>query len=151
MNFVKSLSVGADGRNECPGGGSLDMGKVIQRIRVTNLLDPTRSKEIESVVDTGATMLVLPADVIAELGLRKVRDVSVRYANNVKQSKAIYGVVTLEMLGRSGNFDVLEEEPGAKALVGQIVLEELDFVVDCKSRGVMPNPESPDVPLLEIL
>lgn len=127
------------------------MGKVVQRIKVTNVFDTTRSKELDAVIDTGATMLVLPRDVIEELGLRKVREVNVRYANNSRQTKGIFGIVSLELHGRTGNFDVLAEDRGTQALVGQIVLEELDFVVDCKGRGLIPNPESPDVPLLEIL
>ncbi len=127
------------------------MGKAIERIRVTNVFDTSRSKELDAVVDTGAMMLVLPSDVIDELKLRKVRDVSVRYANNTRQSKTIYGIVALDLHGRSGNFDVIEEVAGAQPLVRQIVLEELDLVVECKGRGLIPNPESPDMPLLEIL
>ena len=99
------------------------MGKVIETITVTNLYDPTRSKELEAVIDTGATMLVLPAEVIEELGLRKFREVEVRYANNLRQRKALFGVVSLDLHGRSGHFDVLEEERGSPALVGQTVLE----------------------------
>jgi clan AA aspartic protease len=127
------------------------MGKVIEKITLTNVYDPTKSRELEAVVDTGATMLVLPADVIEELGLRKFREVRVRYANNSKRLRAVYGIVTLDLHGRSGHFDVLEEERGSQPLVGQMVLEELDLVVDAKARRLVPNPESPDVPLLEIL
>ena len=127
------------------------MGKVVARIKLTSFDDPGKTKEIDAIVDTGATMLVLPAEIIAELGLRKIREVKVRYANNTQQTKGIYGVATLEVQGRSGNFDVVEEEPGTRALVGQIVLEELDLVVDLKGKRLIPNPDSPDIPLLEIL
>ncbi len=37
---------------------------------------------MEAVIDTGATMVVLPEDIVEELGLRKMREVKVRYANN---------------------------------------------------------------------
>ena len=127
------------------------MGKVVARIKLTSFDDPGKTKEIDAIVDTGATMLVLPAEIIAELGLRKIREVKVRYANNTQQTKGIYGVATLEVQGRSGNFDAVEEEPGTRALVGQIVLEELDLVVDLKGKRLIPNPDSPDIPLLEIL
>lgn len=36
------------------------MGKVIERVKITNLLDPTKSIEIDAVIDTAATMVVLP-------------------------------------------------------------------------------------------
>ncbi len=127
------------------------MGKVIARVKLTNVFDPARSVEVDAVVDTGATMLVLPTETIESLGLRKFRDVRVRYANNTKESKSIYGVVTLEIDGRGGHFDVLEESPGSTPLIGQIVLEALDLIVDSKARRLTVNPESPDVPLLEIL
>ena len=127
------------------------MGKVVEKIKLTNVFDDGRTMEIDAVVDTGATMLVLPAQVIEELALRKFREVVVRYANNTKQTKSLYGVVTAELLGRSGHFDVLEEERGTQPLIGQIVLEELDLVVDPKGKRLTPNPDSPDIPLVEIL
>jgi hypothetical protein len=36
------------------------IGKVIERVKLLNLLDPRKSVEVEAVTDTGATMLVLP-------------------------------------------------------------------------------------------
>jgi len=127
------------------------MGKVIEKIRLTSLFDPSRSAEVDAVIDTGATMLVLPADLVERLGLRKIRDVRVRYANGGSEPKGVYGVVTLELKGRTGNFDVLAETEGTQPLVGQIVLEELDLVVDPRSRSLTPNPDSPDMPMVEIL
>ena len=127
------------------------MGKILEKTRVTNLLDPSKSIEIEAVVDTGATMLVLPSDIVERLGLRKVEEVKVRYANNSVQTKQIFGVVTLELQGRAGNFDVLAEAEGAQPLIGQIVLERLDLVIEPSTRKVMPNPRSPEMPMLEIL
>lgn len=127
------------------------MGKVIEKVKVTSLFDPSRSIEVEAVVDTGATMLVLPQDVIGELDLRKMREAGVRYANNKAETKSIYGVVTVEMCGRAGEFDVLEEPEGAQPLVGQIILEQLDLIVDPSTRKVIPNPRSPEMPMVEIL
>jgi clan AA aspartic protease len=127
------------------------MGRVVEKIRITNLLDPTKSTEIEALIDTGAMMLVLPQNIVDELGLRKMREVKVRYANNSREIKAIYGVATVEIEGRAGEFDVLAEPEGSQALVGQIILEQLDLIVDPVARKVLPNPRSPDMPLVEIL
>jgi len=74
-------------------------------------------------------MLVLPQNVIDKLNLRKMREVKVRYANNKTEIKPIYGVVTVEMCGRAGEFDVLAEPEGAQPLVGQIILEQLDLML----------------------
>jgi clan AA aspartic protease len=127
------------------------MGKVIERVKFTSLFDPNKSIEVEAVIDTGATMVVLPQNLVDELGLKKVHEVKVRYANNATEVKSIYGVVTIEIKGRTGNFDVLAEAEGSQPLVGQVVLEVLDLVVDPKTRTLIPNPRSPDMPMIEIL
>ena len=127
------------------------MGKVIEKVKFTSLLDQTKSIEIEAVIDTGATMVVLPQNVVEKLGLKKIREAKVRYANNKTELKSIYGVVTIEIKGRTGNFDVLAEAEGSQPLIGQVVLEILDLVVDPRTRTLAPNPMSPEMPMVEIL
>ena len=39
---------------------------------------------------------------------------------------------------------------GTDALVGQVVMEQLDLVADCATRTLGPRPESPDRPLLRL-
>ncbi len=127
------------------------MGKVIEKIKITNLFEQTKSIEVEAVIDTGATMLVLPKNIVEELNLKKMREVNVRYANNKTEVKAVYGVVTVEIKGRAGEFNILAEPEGSQPLVGQIILEQLDLVVDPSTRKVIPNPRSPEIPMVEIL
>ena len=120
---------------------------------IEGLIEPdrVRSVEIEALVDTGATMLVLPADVVRELGLRHKGTRPVRYANGKIAPVPWVSGVKLEVLGRDAVFDALVEAEGTTALMGQIPLEALDLIVDPKSRDVRVNPASPDAPLLEIL
>jgi len=127
------------------------MGKIIERVKLTSLFNPKKSVEVEAVVDTGATMVVLPKDIVEALELRKVREVKVRYANNKVETKPIYGVVTIELKGRSANLDVLVEEKGSQPLIGQVLLELLDLVIEPKTRKLIPNPASPEMPMMEIL
>jgi len=127
------------------------MGKVIEYIKVINIFEPEKEIEIEAIIDTGATMLVLPQNVVDKLNLRKMREVKVRYANNKTEIKSIYGIVTVEVCGRAGEFNVLAEPEGAQPLVGQIILEQLDLIVDPSTRKVMPNPRSPEMPMVEVL
>jgi clan AA aspartic protease len=126
------------------------MGKVIERVRLTNVFEPDKSMEIDALIDTGATMVVLPYDIVNELGLRKVRDVKVRYANNKIEMKPVYRAVIIEILGREGTFDVIGEEEGSHPLIGQVVLEVLDLVVDPRTRKLIPNPSSPETPMIDI-
>jgi len=57
----------------------------------------------------------------------------------------------LEIAGRKAVFDVLVENEGAQPLIGQIVLERLDLVIEPSTRKVIPNPRSPEMPMIEIL
>ena len=127
------------------------MGKVIEKVKVTNFKVPSKSIEIEAVIDTGATMSVLPMDLIQKLGLEKIDEVNVRYADISVKRKEVYGWVILEIAGRKAVFDVLVENEGAQPLIGQIVLERLDLVIEPSTRKVIPNPRSPEMPMIEIL
>ena len=127
------------------------MGKVVEKVKLTSLFEQEKSLEVEAVIDTGATMVVLPRDIVEELGLRKMREVKVRYANNKVETKPIYGVVNIELKGRSANLDVLVEEKGSQPLMGQVLLELLDLIVEPKTRKLIPNPASPKMPMMEIL
>ncbi|MDZ7289928.1 MAG: hypothetical protein ONB44_10085 [candidate division KSB1 bacterium] len=127
------------------------MGKVIEKVKLTNIFDPSKSVEIDAVIDSGATMLALPQDVIDQLGLLKDREVKARYADKHREDKSIYGIVQLDVAGRSGKFEVLAENVGTPPLVGQVVLEILDLLIDAKSRKLTPNPESPEMPMVEVL
>lgn len=127
------------------------MGKIIEKVRLMSLFNPEKSVEIDAVIDTGATMMVLPQNIVDELNLKKLRETTVKYANNQRQKKTIYGGLLIEIKGRIGNFDTIAEEEGTEPLVGQIVLEELDLVIEPGARKLIPNPRSPDIPMVEIL
>jgi hypothetical protein len=47
--------------------------------------------------------------------------------------------------------DALVLPAGATPLIGQLQLEALDLIVDPKSRELRVNPESPDMPLLDLM
>jgi clan AA aspartic protease len=139
------------------------MGKVMQRIKLVNSYDEeralqgalpadqVRSLEIEALVDTGATMLVLPADVVEKLGVRILGHRNVRYADGRTSPIPWVGGVKITILGRETIVTALVEGAGTMPLIGQIPLEELDLLVDPKSRELRVNPASPDTPLLDLL
>ena len=57
----------------------------------------------------------------------------------------------ITILGRETVINALVEAAGTTPLIGQIPLEELDLLVDPKSRELLVNPASPDAPLLDLL
>lgn len=127
------------------------MGKVVEKVRITNLLKPEKSIDVEALIDTGATMASLPLNIVEDLGLEEVDKRRVKYADNRIEIKPVYGVVKIEIKGRVGNFDVIGEVKGSQPLIGQVVLETLDLLVDPTTRRVVANPRSPDIPMVEQL
>ena len=135
------------------------MGKVIVKIKLTNLFDlgmqqrnlskaKPRAVEVEALVGTGATRLYLKPSVIRALGLEKVQNVISRTSNGPAK-RAVYEPVRLDVQGRFGNFDVVNLTEDVPNLLGQIPLEYLDFVVDAKRRKLIPNPEHGNVQMTE--
>jgi clan AA aspartic protease len=110
-----------------------------------------RTVEIEALVDTGATMMMLPADVVARLGVPVKGQRKVRYADSRVEEVPWVSGIRIDVRGRNAVVSALVGAAGSTALLGQIPLEEMDFVVDPKSRELRPNPASPDAPVLDLL
>ena len=139
------------------------MGKVMTKLSLWNNTDldmvdrgliareAVRMEEIDALVDTGATMLVLPIDVCERLGLTVLDTRKVRLADGSVREIPHVGGLRLSILGRQMVCDVLAMPVGTTPLIGQIPLEALDLIVDPKAREVRVNPESPDMPLLDLL
>jgi clan AA aspartic protease len=139
------------------------MGKVMTKVKLTNGLDQSlaqrgmlpsdqvRTVEVEALVDTGATTLVLPAEICRTLGLGEIGRRRVRYADGRRREIPWVTDLFIEILGRGMGCDALVEAEGTTPLIGQIPLEGLDLVVNPKTGDLMPDPESPDAPLLDLL
>jgi predicted aspartyl protease len=94
---------------------------------------------IRGVVDSGATRLVLPQAVAKKLGLPTSGKIKVRYADRRTETRSTVEGVYVEILGRHGTFTAVVEPKRRSALVGAIVLEDLDFMVDCTHQRLVPR------------
>ncbi len=101
--------------------------------------DKVRRQTISGVVDSGATHLVLPEKVVKQLGLPLRGKVRVRYANNTTATRPTVNDVEVQLLGRDGVFAAVVEPKRRTALIGAIVLEHLDFLVDCAHQRLVPR------------
>jgi clan AA aspartic protease len=137
------------------------MGKVLTNLTVINRADQLfaeagyileeqiRSVTLEDVlVDTGATTLCLPADVIAKLGLNVSKEVDV--ATGIGKAR-IFRDVSISLCGREGSFECLELPGGKNALLGVIPLEALGLELDLKNQRLKVLPISPTETYLTIL
>jgi clan AA aspartic protease len=110
-----------------------------------------RKVELEALVDTGATMLLIPQEAVDALGLPIFDHLPVRLADNSVRQMPVAASLRIAILNRGMLCDALVGPAGSTALIGQIPLERLDLIVDPKSREVRVNPTSPDAPLLNLL
>jgi predicted aspartyl protease len=141
----------------------IEMGKVMVEIELVNPIDEgmhrlghlkaneVRRIKLSALVDTGASLLSIPESDLQKLGLPVLREAVSRYANGQTAKRKIYGPAVVHVMGRNGSVSVLAGHPGMPALLGQLPLEELDFMVDPKRQRLVPgHPESPDVQLVEV-
>jgi predicted aspartyl protease len=106
--------------------GNLEASKV-RRLTIAGLVDP------------GATDLILPKGVVQQLGLPVTDYVKVTYADRRIAKRPLVEGVFLELQGRHGIFRATVEPKRETALIGAIVLENLDFLVDCKKQRLVPR------------
>lgn len=102
-------------------------------------------------MDSGATMLTIPEDIVTKLGLVLGKYVDVKYADCKTEKKRVAYGAKVSILDREGTFDCVVESKGAQILIGQLILEEFDLILDLKKRTIGPRPESPEMPLIEHL
>lgn len=128
------------------------MGRVLTEATIENLRDLWDAKRglmgeesvrrldlSDALVDTSATLLSLPTRLIQKLGLEKTG--SKRVTSSTGGGEAdIYTAVRLTIQGRSCTMDVMEVPDDVPALIGQLPLGHLDFVVDLRSRTLIGNP-----------
>jgi clan AA aspartic protease len=139
------------------------MEKVTTTLAIQNLIDQAdaergmipveqiRSVILENVlVDTGATTLCLPKDVIARLGLRILKQVVVETATGISEAR-IFRDASISLCGREGTFECLELPEGKTPLLGVIPMEALGIEVDLKHQSLKVLPDGPTETYLTIL
>jgi predicted aspartyl protease len=107
-----------------------------------------RRHTVSGVVDSGAAKLVLPQALVKQLGLPLGDKINVRYADGRQTPRREAEGVYVELMGRHGTFTAIVEPSRKTALIGAIVLEDLDFLVDCQHQRLIPR--DPSGPIFEI-
>ncbi|CBN56222.1 MULTISPECIES: hypothetical protein [Kamptonema] len=122
------------------------MGRVTTTITVTNHIDEIlaergfialeqiRSITLDNVlVDTGATRLCLPADIISDLGLPMTGEIQGETVIGNRMFR-VFKDITLSVAGRQGLYNCVELPAGQEPLLGQIPLEDLGLEPDLKNQ-----------------
>ena len=86
----------------------------------------------------------LPLSIIEQLGLPPTRKVTVTLSDGSRQERQLYGELRVQVGDRDDVFSCVAKPEGAPLLLGQLVLEALDLVVDCGRQRLIPNPAAPN-------
>ena len=127
------------------------MGRTTAKLNIQNAYDVQRAAEghippcevreveVEAIVDNGATYVCLSRQDIERLGLPCHQNVEIRTANGRAIRRTFKGA-EVGLCGRSFVMEVMENDEDTPPLVGYLLLEALDLVVDPKTQQVIPNP-----------
>jgi clan AA aspartic protease len=131
---------------------SQTMGKILTSLTIINRADQwavsrgfitqeqVRSVNLENVlVDTGATTLCLPSQIISQLGLELLKEVEVSTASGVSKARVFQDAKIL-LCGREGTFECLELPGGRDPLIGVIPLEALGLELDLQHQTLKVLP-----------
>lgn len=112
-------------------------------------MDDVRRVALSGVVDTGTSHLVLPESAVDRLGLRRLRSMTVRFADGRTGVREVRGYVRLTLLNRTFVTEAVVEPGRRDALVGVLVLESLDLLVDPLRQAVFPRDPAGITGLME--
>jgi clan AA aspartic protease len=136
------------------------MGEVKVKVRLTNLFDraaaregrlppeKVRSIEVDALVDTGAVLSAVPAEVARALGLQPTDKQFAEYADGRREEVDLAEGIRFEIMNRHCSDEALIL--GNEVLIGQTVLEKMDLLVDCQRRQLVPHPDHPISPIIKV-
>ncbi|MEL6605616.1 MAG: aspartyl protease [Cyanobacteria bacterium J06614_10] len=129
-----------------------NMGQIIVTLTLSNDIDEIltgrgllaadeiRRCTLDNVlVDTGATRLCLPANIIEKLGIKPVGTIDAQTAIE-PQSVKVYDRVRLNVEGREGTYKCVELPEGQTPLLGLIPLEDLGLDPDLQNQKLKHLP-----------
>lgn len=116
------------------------------------LPEDSRGEDVEckAMVDSGAAELALPADLVERLKLRETGKVQVYSADGGEHTYRVFGIVDLAVQGRSCQVRAIELPHGTEPLLGAVPLQEMDWHISPRGKKLVPNPKSPEKPLLPL-
>ena len=113
------------------------MGEVRVEIVAVNPQTGVRSEPIVALADAGATLAVLPGDILDRLGIPRLRRVALVLADGRRAERDV-GTAEVAVNGDAVPCRVVFGEPGDAVLLGLTVLEQLGLAVDPVQRRLAP-------------
>jgi len=122
------------------------MGIIYADLRLSNFGKPElEAISANALVDTGSIDLIVPEHVAIQLQLTDLKQREVQLADGSRKTVRYAGPIKIEMQGR--DCVTAAVVMGDQVLLGAIPMEAMDVIVHPRTQKVVPNPESPDIPL----
>ena len=113
------------------------MGHLWIEVEISDL-ERKHSEKVKGLIDTGATLTVLPKNLADKIGIKATEYVEVESGGGrIKLKK---GNAFIKMKGKEEITPVLVSEIIDKVLVGVVILESLGFSVDPTTGTLKPAP-----------
>ena len=136
------------------------MGQVHVQVTLTNYREAVLARlgqfdasqvhryETEALIDTGAVRSTIPAAVADRLGLFRISRTDAKCADGRVEEVEVTEAITVEIVGREMVTTAMIL--GEQILLGVIVLEELDLMVDCYRQRLVPYQGTLDQPVFRV-
>ena len=82
--------------------------------------------------------------------LQQIGEAHVYTTDAGEHTYRVFGIVDLTVQGRSCQVRAIELPNDARPLLGAVPLEEMDWHISPQGKKLLPNPKSPDGPLLPL-
>ena len=115
------------------------MGEIRVRAKLSNLGDRARAATAEMLVDTRATRVYLPRPLVRRLGLRKIGEARVEYADGRRERRPIVAPLLVAIDGRVAVLDAVSAPARSEPLLGVLALEALDLIPHPTARRLRPR------------
>ena len=99
--------------------------------------DKTRSRTLNGLVDTGASNTSIPAPILEDLGIERLRSRVFTLAYGSKREYSI-GWADMELEGQTDQVSVVFGPASGKILLGAMALETFGLAADAKNRRLIP-------------
>jgi len=104
----------------------------------------------DALVNSGAAELALPVDLVERLRLEDLGTVRAFTADGGEHEYRLFGIAEVEVQERTCQARVIELSHGAEPLLGAVPLEQMDWHISMVEKKLVPNPRSPNRPLLPL-
>ncbi len=113
------------------------MGVFKVRAKVWQVSGQSARKEIEMIVDTGATYTTLPASFLESLGAKRIRRIKLTIASGRSVEREM-GEVGIEINEKGASSTPVVFGDRGKYLLGSVTLEELSLAPDPVRKKLVP-------------